>query len=314
MGAEAGRPGRGHAAGAAPADASAAGAGASAWPDAGRDSVGAGAEGGGTGSDAWRPAPGNGAGPLAMGLTDGWPAQPGRVWAVEGGRAIPPDAVLHLTMATAAAYVIAEAPDSLLRLGRWGDTGSTCIAAGADGAAELVRALHDEGQADEVTTVLLLDAGASLVQLTAAALQSAAVSCRLLVMGFVRESEAWYGRPEAAAILAAKCWGCRAMQQAERIGFASPWLLTCGADGRRGAGRVLTAEALVRPVPTRTLDAHTLWADASGWAGAEYRVVTPRSEQHDAVAWLIGLRRDAESEGGSWSGILSDARQVASRA
>ena len=135
------------------------------------------------------------------------------------------------------------------------------------------------------------------MQRIATAIDGAAVRCRLLLLGFASEAESWYGRPEAAAVLAAKQWGGRVLQRVVHVGFATPWFQTCGRAGGRGAGRVVAAELSIQPLPSRSADAPVLWADVGGWAGEEYRAVVPRAEQHEAVGWLLGVQRGADAEG-----------------
>ena len=51
-----------------------------------------------------------------------------------------------------------------------------------------------------------------------------------------------HGGGIVAAVLAAKQWGARVLQQTTRVGFASPWAQTAGRPYVRG-GRVLAAES-----------------------------------------------------------------------
>ena len=136
-----------------------------------------------------------------------WTAAAGGTWSASSGRAVPTGALLHLVSGLAASYMLAERPDVVLGHGAWGGSSATCVAAGPDGAAQLVSLLAEEGESEELPVVVGADLNASSLQMLVAAMLGAGVHCRLIALGFTDESEAWYGRPVAAAVIAARLWG-----------------------------------------------------------------------------------------------------------
>ena len=140
------------------------------------------------------------------------------------------------------------------------------------GAARVAAALADEGEADEPSTVAIADTGGSTTQMILAALDSAGVRCRILLVGMAFEEDVWYGRPSAAAICAVRAWGSRAVQGATRLGFASPWLTAQGPDGRRRRGRCVLAQIDIHTVQRRTIDAPATAVDAGHAGTREYKV------------------------------------------
>ena len=166
-------------------------------------------------------------------MQDQWTAAARDHWQAGRWRCVPAEVVVEIASGWAVSYVLTGAPDLLYQHELWGGAPVLCVPAGADGAARVAAALADEGEAGEPSSVAIADTGGSTTQMILAALDSAGVRCRILLVGMVFEADAWYGRPSAAAICAVRAWGSRAVQGATRLGFASPWLTAQGPDGRR---------------------------------------------------------------------------------
>ena len=153
-----------------------------------------------------------------------------RQWRQERQGGTPVAVVAELARHWMSRALYTKAPEEFYGNPEWTNDGEIpCIPQGYDGLDHLTQFILDLPAAEGIPVIFAVDIPGGAARALTAALMQAGCRADIAFISMCRSRDTRYGRADALVIDAARQWGSSAIQEANTLTYATPWLTILGA-------------------------------------------------------------------------------------